>query len=102
VNIRREKGSLCAPVRSVSLGKTWPSEIVFAHLMSGAEIIKGYILWIFHGEPLIPPVDNEAISEAPKTVRVDSILLHSGSSGMQDMLNDVFYDARYLCRSGWV
>jgi hypothetical protein len=43
-----------------------------------------------HGEPLVHYVDNEAISEAPSTVRVDSIPLHGGSSGMQDMLNDIF------------
>jgi hypothetical protein len=41
-------------------------------------------------EPLFSPADSEAISEAPSTVRVDSIPLHGGSSGMQDMLNDVF------------
>jgi hypothetical protein len=41
-------------------------------------------------EPLFSPADSEAISEAPSTVRVDSIPLHGGSSGMQDMLYDVF------------
>jgi len=43
-----------------------------------------------HRGSLVPPFDNEAISEAPKTVQVDGIPLHGGSSGMQDMLNDVF------------
>jgi hypothetical protein len=44
-------------------------------------------------EPLFSPADSEAISEAPSTVRVDSIPLHGGSSGMQDMLNDVCVEA---------
>jgi hypothetical protein len=43
-----------------------------------------------HGEPLVSPAACEAISEAPSTVRVDSIPLHGGSGGMQDLLNDVF------------
>jgi hypothetical protein len=43
-----------------------------------------------HRESLVPPADNEAISKAPRTVQVDSIPLHEWSSGMQDMLNDVF------------
>jgi hypothetical protein len=43
-----------------------------------------------HEESLVPPVDNETIYEAPKTVQVDSIPLHRSSSGMQDMLSDVF------------
>jgi hypothetical protein len=43
-----------------------------------------------HGESLVPPVHNEAIHEAHRTLQVDSIPLHGGSSGMQDMLNDVF------------
>jgi hypothetical protein len=41
-------------------------------------------------ESLVPPNDNDTISEAPRTVQVDSIPLHEGSSGMQDMLNDIF------------
>jgi hypothetical protein len=53
-------------------------------------IIEGYTEWIMHGEPIIAPVDREAISEAPSTVRVDSIPLHGGFNGMQYMLNDVF------------
>jgi len=72
------------------LGKSWSSEVVFAHLTSGARIIEGYTEWIMHGESLVPPVDNETIYEAPRTLHVDSIPLHGGSSGMQDMLNDVF------------
>jgi hypothetical protein len=43
-----------------------------------------------HGESLVPPVDNEAISEVLRMVQVDSILLHGGSNGIQDMFNDVF------------
>jgi hypothetical protein len=86
----KKKMFIVCPCKKCSLGKTWSSEVVFAHLMSGAEIIEGYTEWIFHGEPLIPPADNEAIFEAPKTVRVDSILLHGGSSKVQDMLNDIF------------
>jgi hypothetical protein len=86
----KKKMFIVCPCKKCSLGKTWSSEVVFAHLMSGAEIIEGYTEWIFHGEPLIPPADNEAIFEAPKTVRVDSILLHGGSSEVQDMLNDIF------------
>jgi len=72
------------------LGKTWSNEVVFAYLTLGARIIEGYTEWIMHGEPLVPPADNKAIFEAPNMVRVDSIPLHDGSNGMQDMLNDVF------------
>lgn len=43
-----------------------------------------------HGELLVPPTDNKAIFEASNTVRVDSIPLHDGSNGMQDMFNEVF------------
>jgi hypothetical protein len=43
-----------------------------------------------HGESLVPPVHNETIHEAPRTLQVDSIPLYGGSSGMQDMLTDVF------------
>lgn len=43
-----------------------------------------------HRESLVPPVDNETIYEVPRTLQVDSIPLHGGSSGMQDMLNNVF------------
>jgi len=48
------------------------------------------IEWIMNGEPLVPPADNEEISEARMTVQVDSTPLHGESGGMQDMLNDVF------------
>jgi len=43
-----------------------------------------------HRESLVPPIDNEAIDEALSSLQVDSIPLHGGSNGMQDMLNDVF------------
>jgi hypothetical protein len=86
----RRKGFIVCPCKKCSLGKTWSNEVVFAHLTSGAGIIEGYTEWIMHGEPIVAPADREAISEAPSTVRVDSIPLHGGSSGMQDMLNDVF------------
>jgi hypothetical protein len=72
------------------LGKSWSCEVVFAHLTSGAGIIEGYTEWIMHGESLVPLVDNETIYEAPRTLQVDSIPLHGGSSGMQDIINDVF------------
>jgi hypothetical protein len=72
------------------LGKSWSSEVVFAHLTSGVGIIEGYTEWIMHEESLVPSVDNKTTYEAPRTVQMDSIPLHGGSSGMQDMLNDVF------------
>ncbi|GLT72541.1 hypothetical protein SLA2020_444670 [Shorea laevis] len=79
----------CVPLR-VFLGQNWSNEVVFTHLTSGAGIIEGYTEWIMHGEPIVAPADREAISEAPSTGSVNSIPLHGGSSGMQDMLNDVF------------
>jgi hypothetical protein len=72
------------------LGKSWSSEVVFAHLTSGAGIIEGYTEWIMHEESLVPFVDKETTYDAPRTVQVDSIPLNGRSSGMQDMLNDVF------------
>jgi hypothetical protein len=84
------KWVIVCPCKKCLLGKSWFCEVVFAHLMSGAGIIEGYIEWIMHGGPLVPPVDNETIYESPRTLQVDSIPLHGGSSGMQDMLNDVF------------
>jgi hypothetical protein len=76
----RKKGHIVCPCKSCSLGKTLPNEVVFTHLTSGAGIIQGYTEWIMHGEPVV----------APSTVHVDSIPLHGRSSGMQEMLNDVF------------
>ncbi|XP_062167920.1 uncharacterized protein LOC133874074 [Alnus glutinosa] len=84
------KGVIVCPCKKCLLGKSWSSEVVFAHLTSGAGIIEGYTEWIMHGESLVPYVDNETTYEVPRTVQVDSIPLHGGSSGMQDMLNDVF------------
>jgi hypothetical protein len=78
------------PCKKCLLGKSWSCEVVFAHLKSSVGIIEGYTKWIMHRESLVPPVDNETIYEAPKMLQVDSIPLHGGSSGMQDMLNDVF------------
>jgi hypothetical protein len=84
------KWVIVCPCKKCLLGKSWSSEIVFSHLTSGAAIIEGYIKWIMHRESLVPPIDNKAIYEAPRTVQVDSIPLHGSSSGMQDMLNNVF------------
>jgi hypothetical protein len=86
----KRKLAIVCPCKKCLLGKSWSSEVVFAHLMSDAGIIEGYIKWIMHGESLVPPADNEAISEAPRMVQVDIIPLHGGSSAIQDMLNDVF------------
>jgi hypothetical protein len=84
------KGVIVCPCKKCLLGKSWSCEVVFAHLTSGAEIIEGYTEWIMHGESFVPPVDNKKIYEAPRTLQVDSIPLHGGSSGVQDMLNDIF------------
>jgi hypothetical protein len=84
------KGVIVCPCKKCLLGKSWSSEVVFAHLMSGARIIEGYTEWIMYEELLVPPIDNKTIYEAPRTLQVDSIPLHEGSNGMQDMLNDVF------------
>jgi hypothetical protein len=84
------KWVIVCPCKKCLLGKSWSCEVVFAHLTSGAGIIEGYTEWIMHGESLVPPVNNETIYEAPRTLQVDSIPLHGGSSGMQDMLTDVF------------
>jgi hypothetical protein len=84
------KWVIVCPCKKCLLGKSWSSEVVFAHLTSGARIIEGYTEWIMHGESLVPFVDNKTTYEALRTVQVDSIPLHGGSSGMQDMLNDVF------------
>jgi hypothetical protein len=84
------KWVIVCPYKKCLLGKSWSCEVVFAHLTSDAGIIGGYIEWIMHGESLVPPVHNETIHEAPRTLQVDSIPLHGGSSGMQDMLTDVF------------
>jgi hypothetical protein len=78
------------PCKKCSLGKTWSKEVVFTHLTSGVGIIEGYTEWIMHGKSIVSPVDREAISEALSTVPINSIPLHGGSSGMQDILNDVF------------
>jgi hypothetical protein len=86
----KRKLVIVCPCKKCLLGKSWSSEVVFAHLMSSACIIEGYIKWIMHGELLVPPADNEAISEALRMVQMDSIPLHGGSSAIQDMLNDVF------------
>jgi hypothetical protein len=66
----KRKWVIVCPCKKCSLGKSWSSEVVFAHLTSGAGITEGYTEWIMHGEPLVPPADNEAISEAPKTIQV--------------------------------
>jgi len=86
----KRKWVIVCSCKKCLLGKSWSSEVVFAHLTSGAGVIEGYTEWIMHGESLVPSVDNETIYEAPRTVQVDSISLHGGSNGMQDMLNDVF------------
>ncbi|GLT69206.1 hypothetical protein SLA2020_413750 [Shorea laevis] len=86
----RRNGLIVCPCKKCCLGKTWSTEVVFTHLTSGAGILEGYTQWIMHGEPIVSPANREAISEAPSTVPVNSIPLHGGSSGMQDMLNDVF------------
>jgi hypothetical protein len=86
----KRKGVIVCPCKKCLLGKSWSSEVVFSHLTSGAGIIEGYTEWIMHGESLVPSVDNKTTYEAPRTVQVDSIPLHKVSSGMQDMLNDVF------------
>ncbi|GLT53159.1 hypothetical protein SLA2020_264490 [Shorea laevis] len=65
----RKKGYIVCPCKRCSLGKTLSNEVVFAHLTSGVEIIEGYTEWIMHGEPLIAPVDSDAISEAPNGLR---------------------------------
>jgi len=74
----KRKLIIMCPCKKCLLGKSWSSEVVFAHLTSGAGIIEGYTKWIMHGELLVPLVDNEAIYEAPRTVQVDSIPLHGG------------------------
>jgi hypothetical protein len=84
------KGVIVCPCKKCLLGKSWSSKVVFSHLTSGAGIIEGYTEWIMHGESLVPHVQSETIHEAPRRLQVDSIPLHGGSSGMQDMLNDVF------------
>jgi hypothetical protein len=84
------KGVILCPCKKCLLGKSWSCKVVFAHLTSGARIIEGYTEWIIHGESLVLPVHNETIHEAPRTLQVDSIPLYGGSSGMQDMLTDVF------------
>jgi len=84
------KWVIVCPCKKCLLGKSWSCEIVFAHLTSGAGIIEGYTEWIMHGELPVPPVHNETTHEAPRTLQVDSIPLNGGSSGMQDMLTDVF------------
>jgi len=84
------KWVIVCPYKKCFLGKSWSCEVVFAHLTSGAGIIEGYTEWIMHEESLVPPVHNETIHEAPRTLQVDSIPLHEGSSGMQDMLTDIF------------
>jgi hypothetical protein len=84
------KDVIVCPCKKCLLGKSWSSEVVFTHLTSGTGIIEGYTEWIMHGESLVPPVQSETIHEAPRRLQVDSIPLHGGSSGMQDMLNDVF------------
>jgi hypothetical protein len=86
----KRKEVIVCPCKKCLLGKSWSSEVVFAHLTSGARIIEGYTEWIMHRESLVSPNDNNAISEAPRTVQVDSIPLHGGSNGMQDMLNEIF------------
>jgi hypothetical protein len=84
------KDVIVCPCKKCLLGKSWSSEVVFTHLTSGTGIIEGYTEWIMHGESLVPPVQSETIHEAPRRLQVDGIPLHGGSSGMQDMLNDVF------------
>jgi hypothetical protein len=86
VNIRREKWDIVCPCKKCLLGKSWSSEVVFANLTLGAGIIEGYIEWIMHGESLVPSFDNKAISEAPRTVQVDSIPLHGGPVGCKTCL----------------
>jgi hypothetical protein len=49
------------PCKKCLLGKSWASEVVFAHLTSGAGICEGYTEWIMYGEPLVPLANNEAI-----------------------------------------
>jgi hypothetical protein len=80
----KRKGFIVCPYKKCSMGKTWSNEVVFAHLTSGAGIIEGYAKGIMHGEPLVSP------AKVSSMVRVNSIPLHGGSCGMQDMLNDVF------------
>ena len=43
-----------------------------------------------HGETPNTSVDREATYERPNTAQVDSMPVQGGSSGMKDMLNDVF------------
>jgi hypothetical protein len=69
---------IVSPCKKCLLGKSWSIEVVFAHLTSGTGIIEGYTEWIMHGESLVPPVDNETVYEAPRTLQVDSIPLHGG------------------------
>jgi hypothetical protein len=60
------KGIIVCPCKKCLLGKSWSSEVVFAHLTSSAGIIEGYTEWIMHGESLVPPVQSETIHEAPR------------------------------------
>jgi hypothetical protein len=75
------KWLIVCPCKKYLLGKSWSCGVEFAHLTPGAGIIEGYIEWIMHGESLVPPVDNETIYEAPRTLQVDSIQLHGGPVG---------------------
>jgi hypothetical protein len=84
------KWVIVCPCKKCLLGKSWSCEVVFAHLTSGTGIIEGYTERIMHGELPVPPVHNETTHEAPRTLQVDSIPLNGWSSGMQNMLIDVF------------
>jgi len=55
------KWVIVRPCKKCLLEKSWASEVVFAHLTSGAGICEGYTEWIMYGEPLVPLANNEAI-----------------------------------------
>lgn len=80
------KGIIVCPCKKCLLGKSWSSEVVFAHLTSCTGIIEGYTEWIMHRKSFVPPVDNKTIYELPGRIKWIAFQYMGGPVGCKTCL----------------